>query len=167
MLKQPPKRFDVSVFVGDVRVVEVHPIAHFVGQVGPFLGVFHHFLTASIVVLVHRNLFADVFFFDTECFFHPQLHGQAVGVPARFTEHLEAAHGFVAAHDVLNGARQHVVNARHTVGRRRTFVEHKSGSAFTLFNTFGEHVFLFPKLEHVFVDVGKIQFAIFSKLHKK
>ena len=46
LFKQIPEGLDVLVVVGDVGVVEVHPIAHLFGEGGPLLGVFQHLLTA-------------------------------------------------------------------------------------------------------------------------
>ena len=97
-------------------MLKIHPVAHFIGQVGPFLGVFHHLLAAGCVIFVNRNLLADVFLLDAERLFHAQFHWQTVSVPASLTKHLEAVHGLVATHDVFNGARQHMVNTWHTVG---------------------------------------------------
>ena len=65
-LEQVPQGLDILVVVRDIRVLEVHPITHLLGQVRPFRRVFHHFTTASSVVFIDGNLLADILFGDTE-----------------------------------------------------------------------------------------------------
>ena len=96
LLEQVPERLDVLVVVGDVGVLEVHPVAHLVGQLCPLVRVHHHILAAGIVVVIDRNLLADVFLRDAQRLLHAQFYRQAVCVPARLALHLEALHGLVA-----------------------------------------------------------------------
>ena len=74
MLQEPPKRFDVTVVVGDVGVVQVHPITHLMSKVGPFLGKLHHVLAASGIIFCYRNGLADVFLGDTHSLFYTQFY---------------------------------------------------------------------------------------------
>ena len=48
-----------------------------------------------------------------------------MGIPASAAVYAKAFLGFVAAKKVLDGAAHEVVNARHSIGRGRPFVEHK------------------------------------------
>ena len=163
LLQQPPEGFDVTVIVSDVRVFHVHPITHFVGQVFPFLGEFHHILAACSIVVGHRNGFPDIFFRDAQRFLHAQFHRQPVRVPTGFALYLVALHGFVTAEDVLNGTRHDVVDARHSVGRGGAFIKHKRRTPFTFRHTAGENPVLVPLLQHFLVDVRKVERGILSK----
>ena len=86
-----PHRLNVLVFVGDVRVVQINPIAHFLGHIVPLIGEAHDGFAAFFVVLLNANRNADVVFFDAQFFFNLQLNGQAVGVPAAFSFDLKTA----------------------------------------------------------------------------
>ena len=125
LLQQPPQRFDVAVVVCDVGVFQVHPIAHLVGQVGPLLRKLHHVLAAGRIVVGHGDRLTDILLRDAQCLLHAQFHRQSVGVPSGLPLYLISLHGLVAAEDVLDGAGHHVVDARHTVGRGRPFIEHE------------------------------------------
>ena len=67
---------------------------------------------------------ADIFLGDSQGSFHFQFHGKAMGIPAGLAFHQETLHGFVTAENILDGAGNHMVNAGHAVGRRRTFIKH-------------------------------------------
>ena len=124
MLQEPPKRFDVRVFVSDVGVFHVHPVAHQVAEVCPFLCEHHHIATTLRVVFLNADCLADVFLGDAEFLFHTEFYGEPVSVPTRLTLHKEALHRLVAAEYVLDGTRHHVVDTGVTVCRGRTFEEY-------------------------------------------
>ena len=134
------------------------------GQVGPFLSVFHHLAAACGVVFINGNLLADVLLGDSEGLFHTKLHGKTVGIPSGLAFHMEPFHCLVTAYDILDGTCHDMMYARHTVGRRGTFVENKRGTTLTLLHgTLEKHV-LIPDAEHLFVDVRQIELsAIFLK----
>ena len=52
LFEQIPKGLDVLVVVSDIGVIEIHPVTHLLGEVGPLLGVFHHLAAAGSVVLI-------------------------------------------------------------------------------------------------------------------
>ena len=153
LLQQPPQSLDISVFIRDIRMVQVHPVAHLVGQVGPFLGEFHHVVAALFVVVGDGNRLSDVFLRDAQLLLHAQLDGKSVCVPSGLAFHQETFHRLISAKRVLDGTRHHVVNARHAVGRRRTFIKHKRRTAFTFRHTLGENVVFIPLFQHVFVHL--------------
>ena len=64
LFEQVPQRFDIFVVVGDVGVLQIHPIAHLLGQIGPLLGVFHHLAAAGGIVFIDDNLLSDILFLD-------------------------------------------------------------------------------------------------------
>ena len=101
-------------------------------EVSPLFGILHHLAAACGIVVIDRYLLADVFFGDSESFFHAELHRKSVGVPAGLALHLIALHRFEAAGDVLDGAGHDMVYARHAVGRRWTFEEYERRAAFAL-----------------------------------
>ena len=153
LLQKPPQRFDIAIFVGDIRVVEVNPVTHLVGKVGPLAGVLHHLAAAGCVIVINRNLLANVFFGDAKALFHAQLHWQAVGVPTGFTHHTIALHGLIAAHHILYGARHHMVNARHTISRRRSFEKDKRRMPLALVDAACKHILGVPLLQHCLVNL--------------
>ena len=152
LLQQPPEGLDVAVIVSDVRVFHVHPIAHLVRQVLPLLRELHHVLAAGGVVVGHGDGLADVFLRDAQRLLHAQLHGESVRIPSGLALHLEALHRLVAAEDVLDGTSHDVVNARHTVGRGRSFEEYEGRTSFTFCHTLGENLVFVPFLQHFLVD---------------
>mgnify|MGYP003295276372 CR=1 FL=1 len=152
-----------DVLVGDVWIVEIHPVAHLVRQVGPLLGVLHDLLAAVAIVVVHADGLADVLLGDAEQFLDAQFDGQTVGVPSGFALHLEALHRLVAAEGIFDAARHDVVDAGHTVRRGRTLKEDERGTALTLGHTLGEDVLAIPLLQHFFVHLGEVQHTVFRK----
>ena len=138
--QEPPKRFDVRVLVGDVRVFHVHPVTHLVAEVGPLFREHHHIFTAAGVVVLDRDSASDVFLRDAQFLFHSEFHGQAVRIPARLTVHLEALHRFVTAEHVLDGACHDVVDAGMPVGGGRSFEEYVGGAALAFGHAFMEKV---------------------------
>ncbi len=125
LLEQPPQGLDITILIGDVGVVHVHPVTHAMGEVFPLMCVFHHLATASGVIVIDTDFLAYVLLGDAECFLHSEFHGQPVRVPPGFAQHLLSQHGVVAAHDVLDGACHHMVNARHAVGTGRSLVKNE------------------------------------------
>ena len=164
--EQPPHAFDVAVVVGDVGIVEVHPVAHAVGEVGPLAGVLHHLGAAGCVVVVDADFRAYILFLNAEILFHTEFYGQAVSVPAGLALDVETAHGLVAAHHVLDGACHHMVDAGLAVGRRRTLEKHKRRSALACGERASEKVAGIPVGKHFAVDIGKVYAVIFfESLH--
>ena len=164
LLQQVPQRLDILVVVGDIRVLEVNPVTHLLGQVRPLLGVFHHLLAARGVVLIHANLLAYILLGDAQFLLHAEFHGQTVGVPTGLTLHLIALHRFVTAERVLDCTCQHMMDTRHAVGRRRAFEEQERFVAFTHGYTLMKEVFFLPLLQHLTAHSRQIQLLVFSKM---
>ena len=115
LLEQPPQSLDVAVIVCYVRIFEVNPVADALGKVGPVTCVFHHFATAGVVVVLYRNLLADVLLGDAESLFHAEFHRQTVGIPAGLTVNLVTCQSLVAAYDILDCTSHNMVDTRHSV----------------------------------------------------
>ena len=64
LLEQVPKRLDILVVIRDIGVLQIDPVAHLLGEVGPLGGVFHHLAAAGGIVLIDGDLLADVLFGD-------------------------------------------------------------------------------------------------------
>ena len=162
-MQQPPERLDIFIVVSDIRIFCVDPVSHLVGKVFPFLGVFHHLASASHVVVVDRDFLADVLLGDAERLLHSELHGQTVSVPSSLALHMETLHRLVAAEQILYGACHHVVDARHTVCRRRTLIKHKRRMSLADFHTFRKNLFCVPFFQNLLIDVGEVESIIFLK----
>src|SRR6185503_767967 len=82
-------------------------------------------LPAQPVELVDPVGFDLALAVDLELFLDFDLDRQAVRVPPRDAGHPLPQHRVVAAHQILDGAREDMVDARASVGRRRPFEEHE------------------------------------------
>ena len=152
LFEQVPQGLDILVVVRDIRVIEVHPIAHLLGEVGPLARVLHHLTAASRVVLIDADLLTDILFGDAEHLLYTQLNRQTVCVPTGFTAHLIALHRLETAERVLDRTCHHVVNTRHTVRRRGTFEEQELRMSLTGADTLLKQVFFFPFCQHLFAQ---------------
>ena len=123
LLEHPPAGGDVAVVGGDVGVVHVQPDAHPLGHGLPLLHVAEDALTAAAVELLDAEPLDLALGGEPQLLLDLQLDGEPVGVPAAAAHGPEAAHGLVAEDDVLEGAREHVVDAGAAVGGRRALVE--------------------------------------------
>src|SRR5207245_10213587 len=124
-LEQPPHRRDIVVGVGDVGVLVVQPVGDPLRQRFPVGLVLEDVLAAEAVEFFDAVRLDLLLARNTE---HPldlDLDGEAVGVPARDARPALPPHSVVAANQILDRAREHVMDARTPVGRRRSFVEHE------------------------------------------
>ena len=160
LLKQPPQSLDVLILVSNVRVLCVNPVAHLMGKLGPLLSELHDIAAASRIVLLDSYLLADVFLGDAESLLHTELNRQSVSVPSCLAVNLEALHRLVTADDVLDGTSQNVVNARHSVCRRRSFIENERRMTFFFLYRTMEHVFFVPVVKHFAVHLSEVQLAV-------
>ena len=78
-----------------------------------------------MIVFLYGNFRTDIFLGNSECLFDGKLNRQAMGIPTGLAFYLLAFQCLVSAKDVLDGTRHHVVNARHAIGTRRSFIKHK------------------------------------------
>lgn len=164
LAEEPPYGFNVIVFEGDVGVFEIHPIAHFAGDVVPFIFEAHHGFAAFLVVGFHGDGFADILFGDAEFFFDVELYGEAVGIPSAFAFYAFTPEGLVAAEEVFDGAGDDMVDAGFAIGGGWAFIEDEAGGIVALLNTFLEYALCFPKLEDFLINVGEMQ-VFESRIH--
>ena len=80
-----------------------------------------------------------------------------MGIPTAAADHVAAAHHLVAREDIFKGARQGMVHARPTVGRRRPFIENIFGLPFSLLPGFLEDMMAPPKAQDFFFQQRDIQ----------
>ena len=116
LLQEPPQRLDIAVLVGNVGMVEIHPVAHLLTELAPLGGVLHHVSATLVVVVVYAYLLADVLLTDAQSLLHAQLHRQSVSIPTGLARHVETLHRLIAANGVLDSAGQHMVDTRMTIG---------------------------------------------------
>ena len=161
VFEQEPQGLDVVVGEGDVGVVEVDPITHLTSEVVPHVLVFHHLLAAGAVVVVNRNLLADVFLGDAKFLLYAEFDGQAMGVPTGLADDMLAFQGLVAAHHILDGAGHHMVDAWGAIGTRWAFEEHEGIVLVAVVKALLESVVLFPILPDSISCLSEIQLFIF------
>ena len=97
-------------------MLHVHPIAHLMAQVGPFLRIFHHIRAALTVIFLDGNRLAYILLRDAQFFFHSQFHGKAMGIPAGLALHQEAFHSLETTERILDRTCQDMVDTRMPVG---------------------------------------------------
>ena len=165
LLEEIPEGLDVAVVVGDVGVVHIYPVTYALRQGLPFSCVFHHLLTAGAVVFFYADLGADIRLGDAEFLLHSQLHGQSVGVPSCAAAHLPTRLALVAADSILDGTCHHVVDARHTVCRRRAFKENVLGLSLCKLQALLESLVFFPALQHTVSRCNQVESLIFFECH--
>src|ERR1019366_9205069 len=81
---------------------------------------------------------------NAELLFDLDLNGQTVGVPSRTARDEVPLHRLVTTEEILVDARPHVVQARHAVGRGRSFVEDPRFGTLALGHGASEYVVLPP-----------------------
>ena len=141
----------------------VHPVAHTAAEVCPLLGVHHHILAATAVVVVDTDCLTDILFGDTQFLLHAQLHRQSVGVPTSLAVYLIAFHGLETAERIFNRSREHVMNARVSVGRWRPFIKDKRGTTLTLTDTTMEKVLTVPLLQNLMIHFRQVERTMFQE----
>ena len=125
VLDDPPASLDIVVFVCDVRIFHVRHVGHLFRHVCPHLSVLEYRFTALLVELLDSVLLYVLLAAETEFFLYFDLNRQSVGIPAAFTLYLEALHRLVSVDGVLESPRHHMVDARLSVGCRRSLIEHE------------------------------------------
>src|SRR5205085_3274285 len=124
-LQQPPHGFDVFGRVRDVGMLVIEPVPDALGQRLPVRLVGEDVLAAQLVELLDAVRLDLLLARDAERLLDLDLHGQAVRVPARDAGHALPEHRVVAADQVLDGAGEHVMDARPPIGRGRSLVKHE------------------------------------------
>ena len=149
-------------------MVKIHEIAHLLRQVAPLLRVHHHVLTALAVVVLHRDvllrvLVVDIGLGDAQFLFHAKLDGKSMGVPSRLTVNLIALHRLITVEGILDGAGQHMVNARMAVCRGRSLIEYKLRTSLTFLDALMEYVLGIPLLQYLLVGCVQVKAVMFGK----
>ena len=167
LLEHPPQSLDVSVVVSDIWIIKIDPVAHLVGKVGPFLGIFHYLLAAGSIVFIDRDLLADILLGDAKALLDTELDRQTVGIPTCLTLHLITLHRLETAEDILDRTCHHVVDTWHAIGRRRSLVEDKRRMTLTGSHTLFEDIVFVPLFQHLLVDFREVETVIFCKFHSQ
>ena len=140
----------------------INPIPHAPRQPLPLFFVFPHRLFCFGVELCDSIILNLLFGLEAKFFLHLYLHRKSVGVPARAARHKKSSHCFIATYRVFERARLHMMNARHAVGSRRSFVKHKGLLAFIFLEGFLKNPVFLPKLQNLFLPLRYAQlFLVF------
>ena len=153
--EDPPAGLDVLVGVGDVGVVHVDPAADAVGHPLPVGDVAEDGLAALLVeggdaVLLDLALVAQA-----QLALDLELDREAVRVPAALPRRAVAAHRLVAGDQVLEDAREDVVDAGRAVRRRRALVEREEAVGRAFLDAAFEDALLAPELEDLLFEIGE------------
>ena len=163
--EHPPHRFDIVVVVSDIGVVHIHPIAHALGHTLPFVLVFPHAFLALFDKRFHAVLFNILLAVHAQLFFHLQLHGQTVRVPAGFAQNVIPLHRLVTGDNILHDARENMPYVRLSVCRGRSVVKGKGRFSFVFLHAFFEYVAFFPELDHLLLSFAKMHIGRYFIVH--
>ena len=153
LFQQVPDRLNVLVVQGVVRLIKIYPEAHPFGHRLPIADVAHDRVAAAAGELRYPDCLLNFLFIEySELFLNLVFDRQAVGIPASFARHMETLHGFVAGIDILETARQDVVDAGFAVCRRRTLIEGKKRSTRALLQAFLKHRLRPPELKDLLLE---------------
>ena len=151
--QQPPHRFDERVVEGVVGLAHVHPETHAFGHPLPVADVAHHGLAAPAGELRHPDLALDLGLVeDPELLLDLVLDRQTVGVPSGLARAVVALHVLEAGKDVLERAREDVMDPRPSVRGRRSLVPAVQGPALAAALRLVEYVVLAPQGEHLLLE---------------
>ena len=156
VLERPPDRLDVVGVHRPVRLGQVDPVAHPLGQVGEGVHVPEHRLAAARVELGDAVGLDVLLAGDAQLALDGHLDRQAVAVPAGLARYVEALHGLETGEDVLEDAGLDVVHAGHAVGGRRPLVEGPGQAALGLLQRLREDVGIMPADQHLALDRGQV-----------
>ena len=123
LLQRPPDALDEGRVHRPVRLVEVHPVAHPLGELGEGVDVAGDGLAAAGVERLHAVGLDVGLAVEAEFLLDRQFDRQAVAVPAGLAGDVVALHRLEAGEDVLEDPGLDVVGAGHAVGGRRALVE--------------------------------------------
>ncbi len=147
LLENPPDRFDVIVLEGDVRVVEIEPEAELLRELEPFVEILEDALAALLVERGDAVTLDLVLAVEAELVLDFDLDGKAVRVPAGLADDAVPLHRLIAADEILDRAREGVMNAGTSVRGRRPLVEHEGARGRPLLDAALEDAIRFPEGE--------------------
>ena len=139
--QRPPHRLHEVVRVGDVRVVVIEPVRRALRQLLPITPVPEHAFAAATVEFRHAGLFDQLLatklrdlrcinaqargFLTLQFFLDFDFDRQAVRIPSGLARYEIPLHRAVAAEEILDRTREHMVNAWAAIGGGRPLVEHE------------------------------------------
>ena len=123
LFQQPPHRLHVLGVKRHIRPRIVQPVTDPLREALPFVLVGEDRLLAALVEPGDAALLDLLLVLDAEPFLRLDLDREAVRVPAGDAGDMAAEHGLVAAHQVLDGAADDVVQSGATVGSGRALEE--------------------------------------------
>ena len=159
LLQRPPCRFHVVVVQGHVGVVEVDPVGHAFGHLTPRRFVGPHRFTAGLVEFCHSEGFNRFVAHEVESLLDFDFNGKTVGVPPALSFDEKPLHGFPATDEILERASDHVVDARFSIGRRRSFKKDERCVCSAPLDGSLEGLFGGPLLEERRFQVNRVQFS--------
>ena len=154
-LERPPDRLDVLRVERPVGVAEVDPEPDALRHRVPVLDVAENHLAAPGVELGDPEPLDVGLGGEAQLGLERELHRKAVAVPAALALDEVPAHRPVAGEDVLEHAREHVVDSRRPVGSGWPFVKAPAGRVLPASYRFREHLALAPALEHALLELGE------------
>src|SRR5688572_3673577 len=150
--QRPPYALHVVVRVRDVWVFVVEPVANARAQPLPVGAIPPHALATELIEALDADLLDLLFAADPQLLLDLDLHRQAMRVPPRLPEDAVSLHHAVATEEILDRAREHVMDTRLAVRRGWTLEEHEVLSTLTGLERAGEDVLLGPARQHFLLE---------------
>src|ERR671915_950943 len=153
--ERPPHALDVLVRVRDVGVFVVEPVANALAESLPIVEILPHTLAAELVESLHAKLFDLLLAADAERLLDFDLHRKTVRIPSRFPQHAASLHHLITAEEVLDRARNHVMDSRSAVRRRRAFAENAILATLARRESARQDILLAPARQHLVFEDGR------------
>ena len=152
-LEQPPHGLDVRIAVRDVGVLVVEPVADAVRQRFPVGLVLEDAVLAQLVEPLDAVRLDCALAVDVERFLDFDLDRQAVRIPPRDAGHALPQHRVIAADQILQGARENVMDPRPAVGGRWAFEENERRAVARRLDDAREQPLVLPGGEQLFFQL--------------
>ena len=152
-LEQPPHRLDVRIAVRDVRVLVIEPIADAVRQRFPVGLVLEDAVLAQLVEPLDAVRLDLALAVDVERFLDFDLDRQTMRVPSRDAGHALPQHRVIAADQILQGARENVMDPRPAVGGRWAFEENERRAVARRLDDARQQPLILPRGEQLFFQL--------------
>ena len=134
----------------------VDPVSDAIGHALPFLNIFPHRLPAQSIEFGDTEFLDVLLAFRADLLLDLELYRQPMRIPASLAQDVLALHGLVARDQVLESAREHVMQTRATVRRRRPFKEDIALVLLAQLHGLLEGVVLLPELQDLFFEVWEL-----------
>ena len=144
----------------------IEPVADAIGETLPLRLILEHALAGSGVEFLHPKAL-DVFLArELQLLLHLDLYRQSMGVPPGDTGDGFSAHGVEPAHQILDRAGKHVMDAGPAVGGGRPLIKHKRPAVLPRVHRLLEELLPLPQRELALLQIVGAEIGPGRKRHQ-